>query len=211
MIFRENNWANQFFQTGIWATDLTGIAGVNSGDNRMYWSNDASTPIEDVRAMVTAMLKATGKVPNTLVLGREVMDVLLDHPDIIDRLKYGQTAGAVAQTDLSDLAALFKIPRVFVLNAIQNTAEEGEPDVIEFIGDSKSALLCYAAPTAGLRTASAGYTFSWNGFLGASALGSRIRKFRHELINSDRVEIDMAYAPKVVATKLGTFLDGIVE
>lgn len=211
LIFREANWASTFFKTSVWGTDLNGHATLDTGNNRVFWDIDSSTPIEHIRAAVDAMLGNTGFLPNTLVLGRAVLTALLDHPDIIDRLKYGQSSGNVAATDLSDLAALFKIDRIFVMNAIQNTAAEGATNAHSFIADSKSALLCYSAPTPGLMTPTAGYSFSWNGFMGSSASGSRIKKFRMDNLNSDRVEIDMAYTPKLVSAELGTYLDNIVQ
>jgi hypothetical protein len=59
-------------------------------------------------------------------------------------------------------------------------------------------------------TPTAGYTFSWNGLLGASAMGGRIKKFRMENLSSDRVEIEMAFDQKLVSADLGYFWDTIV-
>lgn len=209
MIKREKVWATNFFAATIWTTDITGVSGVPGAGQVKQWNDAASTPIEDIRAQRTAQKVLTTLRPNTLVIGSEVLDALLDHPDIIDRLKYGQTPGSAADVDLSDLVALFKIPRIFVMDAVENTAAEGAAESNAFIG-GKGALLCYVPDAPGLRTASAGYTFSWTGFLGAGTMGQRIRKFRQERINSDRIEIDMAFDQKLVAADLGTFFDTVV-
>jgi hypothetical protein len=58
-------------------------------------------------------------------------------------------------------------------------------------------------------TPSAGYTFTWNGYLGASETGSRIKVIRADLLESDRVEIDMAYDQKLVSADLGYFFGAI--
>jgi hypothetical protein len=162
-----------------------------------------------VRAAKRAIAESTGFEPNKLVLGRAVFDVLLDHPDIIDRVKYGQTQGAPAAANKLVLASLLGVDEVLVMNAIQNTAAEGQAAVHSFIG-GKHALLCYAAPSPGLMTPTGGYTFSWTGMLGNGAEGNRIRSFRLEAIRSDRVEIDMSFDMKLISADLGGFFSGIV-
>ena len=98
--------------------------------------------------------------------------------DIVGRLDRGQTTGPVVVMR-ENLAALFELEQVLVMDAIHNTAKEGATASHSFIG-GKHALLCYAAPSPGLMTPSAGYTFSWTGYVGASDNGVRIKRFRME-------------------------------
>lgn len=209
LIKREKLWVGKYFTTSVWGKDITGVSATPTGDERLQWNDAASTPIENIREGKTYVLEDTGFEPNTLVIGKRVYDALVDHPDIIDRIKYGQTPGAPAMTTLMALMALFELDRIFVMKAIENTAAEGQTNVHSFIG-GKHALLCYSAPNPGLMTPSAGYTFSWTGFLGAGAEGNRIKRFRIEAIESDRVEIQMAFDQKKVAADLGYFFSGIV-
>jgi hypothetical protein len=151
--------------------------------------------------------------PNTLVLTQKILDVLTEHPDILDRLKYGQTPGSAAQIELSDIQGLFKIPRILVMGAVENTAPEtnvaghGTPAFIQ----EKNAWLGYVAPNPGRYTPSAGYTFFWQGYLGTGAQGQRISRFRFEPIKSDRVEIEMGFDPKVVCAPCGMFLENVIS
>lgn len=210
LIKREKLFVSKFFAGSIWTNDLDGVASAPGNGQVLQWNDANSTPIENIRAGKTTVLESTGFEPNTLVIGQRVLDALLDHPDIIDRVKYGQTAGrGAAQIDLSDLQALFKLDRIFVMKSVENTGKEGQSNSHSFIG-GKKALLCYSAPTPGLMTPTAGYTFSWNGLLGSGAQGSRIKRFRMEAISSDRVEIEMAFDQKLVAADLGYFFDTIV-
>lgn len=209
LIKREKLFVSKFFGTGLWGTDYTGVSSGASGTDILQWNDANSTPIESIRAAKRSIAESTGFEPNKLVLGRAVYDALLDHPDIIDRLKYGQTAGGVANTSTSDLAALFKVGEILVMNAVENTGKEGQANSHSFIG-GKNALLCYAADTPGLMTPTAGYTFSWTGLLGAGAEGNRIKSFRMENIGADRVEIDMCFDQKLVSADLGQFFSGIV-
>lgn len=209
LLHREKEWAAKYFALSIWTTDVTGVSGAPGANQVKQWNDAASTPIEDIRAARTAVKLLTGMRPNTLVLGAEVVDSLYDHPDVIDRVKYGQMPGSPADINLSDLALLFKVPRIFVMDAIENTAKEGAAESNAFIG-GKSALLCYVAASAGLETPTAGYTFSWTGFVGAANMGQRITKIRAPLIKSDRIEIEMAFDQKLISADLGYFFETIV-
>jgi hypothetical protein len=209
LIRREKIFVNNFFQGGLWTNDWDGVAAAPSGNQVLQWNDANSNPIENVRAAKTTILESTGFEPNKLVLGRKVYDALVDHPDIVDRIKYGQTAGDAAMANRQTLAKLFEVESIEVMNAIENTAQEGRAAVHSFIG-GKKALLCYAAPTPGLMQPSAGYTFSWTGYMGAGAEGNRIRSFRMENLKSDRVEIEFAFDQKLISADLGFFWDTIV-
>jgi hypothetical protein len=58
---------------------------------------------------------------------------------------------------------------------------------------------------------SAGYTFSWNGWMGASQLGHRIKRFRMEHLEADRVEVQMAFDHKIVAPDVGYFFENAAD
>lgn len=210
MIKREKLWVSKYFAGSLWTGgDYDGVASSPTGSQVLQWNDANSTPIENVRMAKTAVLESTGFEPNTLVIGQRVFDALIDHPDIVDRVKYGQTSGGPAMVDTAELQALLKVQRVLVMKAVENTGKEGAANSHSFIG-GKKALLCYSTPTPGIMTPTAGYTFSWNGHLGAGAMGSRIKKFRMENLASDRVEIEMAFDQKLVSTDLGFFFDTIV-
>jgi hypothetical protein len=153
------------------------------------------------------MLESTGYEPNTLVLNQRVMDALVDHPDIIDRIKYSGGVGNQnpARTSVQALAQLFEVDRILVTRAIQNTAAEGDANVHSFIGGN-NALLTYVPPTPGLMTPSAGYTFTWSGYQGASnEFGVSVTRREREIIKATEVEAEMAYVHKLVSAELGVF------
>jgi hypothetical protein len=209
LIKREKLWVSKFFTGGVWGSQLTGVSGTPGTNEIKQWNDAASTPIQDVRRIKRVMAENTGFEPNKLVLGRAVYDALLDHPDIIDRIKYGQTPNGPAVAGRSTLAALLEMDEIVVMNAIENVTKEGQVPVHHFIGGNH-ALFAYAAPSPGLMTPSAGYTFGWTGLIGAGPEGQRIRQFRMELIGSDRVEIDMCFDQKLVGADLGAFLYNLV-
>ncbi len=208
LLRKEKEWAGAHFVTGAWTTELAGVAATPGAGQFLRWDDAASTPIEDVRTGIRTVHESTGFRPNRMVLGRQVYDSLLDHPDIVGRLDRGQTSGP-AMVMKESLAALFEIDEILVMDAIENTAAEGVPNVHAFIG-GKNALLLYTPRTPGLMIPSAGYTFTWNGLLGGGALATRISRMRVDLRKSDRIEIEMAFDQKKVAADLGAFfLDAV--
>lgn len=211
LINREVAWTARYFTGSVWSRDYDGSAAPTTGQY-LHWSDPASDPIGIIRATATNIQEATGFRPNVLVLGQRVIDGMVDHPDFIDRIKYGASPGQPAIVNRQALAALFEVDRIVVASAVRNTAKEGATESNAFIA-GKNALLVYAAPNPGVMTPSAGYTFSWVGRVGAGAAGQGfvVSKFRRQNeVKADRVEVEAAYDQKLVAADLGAFFEGIV-
>jgi len=209
LIKKEKVWVANYFTTSKWTTDRVGVAAGPTGTQFLQWDQANSTPIEDVWASKETILMSTGFEPNTLTLGYSVFRVLINHPDIVERVKYGQTPGRPAMISEAELAALFKVDNVYVMRAIENTAKEGQTNTHAFIG-GKHALLSYTPGAPSLMTPAAGYTFSWTGYTGAASMGQRISKFRMDHLKADRVEIEQAFDLKLVSADLGLFFSGAV-
>jgi hypothetical protein len=205
MLKRDLDWTSTFMTTSVWEKDMTGVSSGPTGDQFLQWDNVSSDPIQDVQNGLTRVQQNTGYKPNVLVMGHEVFATLRNHADILDRIKYTQRG--LMTEDL--LAGLFGVSRIVVADAIKNTANEGATASMAFIV-GKSALLCYANPNPGIMQPSAGYVFTWGGLLGASAFGTRISRFRQQNLKADRVEGEMAYDMKVIASDLGYFFTSAV-
>ena len=217
MINRERNWVQKFFVSGLWRYDMNGAGNrsgtidltSNANNNVVYWNNAAGTPIEDVR-LASRIVGLSGHRPNVMVLSREVYDILVDHDDIIGRLNRGQTTGT-AMANRDDLARLFEVEELLVMDGIYNSGNIAAANPTNAYIGGKHALLAFRAPMPSLIMPSAGYTFNWNGYLGATPTGDRIKRFRMEQLNSTRIEIESAYDQKIVAVNLACFFNGIVQ
>lgn len=209
LIKRERLFAANFMAAGLWTYDYTGVAAGPVGTQVLQWNDAASTPIEDVWDAKQSILEHTGFEPNKLILGYPVYKTLVNHPDIIDRVKYGQTAGRPAMVDVSELAQVFKVDEVLVSRGIVNTALIGGAANRSFI-NGKKVLLVYAPSSPGLMTPTGGYIFSWTGYLGAGPEGNRIKRLRMDLKSADRVEIEIAFDMKLISADLGAFWDTVV-
>lgn len=217
LIRRERNWVSKHFVPGVWAQGLVGVdAGPSPGTEFLQWRDPLSTPIQDIRNAKRSVLETTGFEPNKIVLGKAVYDALVDHPEIIERVKFGQTPGAPAQANANTLSQILELDEVLVSKAVFNAGAAGTSyataaanEQSQFIAGDH-ALLAYVNPIPAIEMPSAGYTFSWNGWMGATGMGHRIKQFRMEPLESDRVEVQMAFDQKQVGADLGFFFQHAV-
>lgn len=91
-----------------------------------------------------------------------------------------------------------------MLNSTYNAGSLGEEDM-QFICDSKGALLCYAAPNPAIDEASAGYTFAWD-MLGNGQYLAFDQYEGEKGTHTEYVEGLMSYTPEKVCDELGYFL-----
>ncbi len=203
---REIQFVNDFMTTGKWATDVTGVAASPTTGQTIQWSDYTnSDPIEDIEAGKAQILSVTGLEANTLVLGYDVFRQLKNHPDLVDRIKY--TSSQTITEDM--LARMFDIDRVLVSKSIKATNAEGATGAYSFT-TGKTAMLAHVAPNPGILTPSAGYTFSWTGVSQGMGLTIGTSSFRLESLRATRVEAELAFDNKVVASDLGYFWNTIV-
>lgn len=203
---REIQFVNDFMTTSKWATDVTGVAASPTTGQTVQWSDYTnSDPIEDIEAGKAQILSTTGMEANTLVLGYDVFRKLKNHPDLVDRIKY--TSSQTITEDM--LARMFDIDRVLVSKSVKATNAEGASAAYGFT-TGKTALLCHVAPSPGILTPSAGYTFSWTGVSQGMGLTIGTSSFRLESLRATRVEAELAFDNKVVASDLGYFWNTIV-
>lgn len=200
---QEKDFANAYFKTGVWGTDWTGHASTNTGSNFIKFDLYAtSTPVQTIDRAKDVVESATGYEVNTMVMGKDVFNVLKEHPAIIDRIKY--TTSDVVTEQM--LAKYFGVDRLFVGKVLQNTAAEGAADSISRLY-ADGILLTHTAPSPGLLTPSAGYTFAWTGYAGLQAGTYQIPM---PLVKATRVETEASWSNKVVAADLGIFLSDVI-
>lgn len=206
LIDREVDFANTFFSAGVWGSQATPAN---------LWSDYTnSTPIADVTtARRTMQLKSGGFKPNTMVVGKEVRDILINHPDILARLNGGATVSNTALITNAKLAEIFEVENFYVMEAVQNTSAEGIAESNAFIG-GKHALLVHTPSSAGLMTPAAGLTFAWNNLQGVQNLGVTVESFSDDALRrvgvAEHIQAKMAYDMKVVGADLGYFFNSVI-
>ena len=206
LIDREEKFASTFFAAGVWTGQSTPAN---------LWSDYTnSTPITDVTTARRAMqLTSGGYKPNTMVVGKEVRDILINHPDILARLNGGATVSNTALVTNAKLAEIFEVENFYVMEAVKNSGAEGLAESNAFIG-GKHALLTHTPSSAGLMTPAAGLTFAWNSISGVNNLGVSIESFSDDALKrmqvAEHIQAKLAYDMKVVGADLGYFFNTVV-
>jgi len=206
---QEIHFLENFWKTGVWGLDAVGDGG--GANDFVKWSNvGASSPIEDLRGYMRHIRRnLMGRNANTLVLGDLAYDVLADHPDVLDRIKYSSSSERPAIATPNLIAQLLGLERVLVGNVIYTTDPEGTATPTYTAGFDDDALLLYVAKSPSLRQPSAMYTFFWRNVFG----GTRLIRQRRDP-QSDRgwlIEGMTYYDMKGLAPDAGVFLSDAVD
>lgn len=196
---QEINFAGTIFTTSVWTGSSTGadITVTNKWDD--YGLSD---PIVDLRKERRAVRQKIARHANVLLMGEDVMDTLIDHPLLVDRVKY--TGGDVTE-DL--LKRLLRIEKVIVAESMSVTSVEGATVVLaDLFADD--ALLLYLPAAPGLFTPSACYNFTQRMFSG----GDRIltRRIRDDERMIDIIEGRIANQFKVIDANAGAFFNDLL-
>lgn len=198
LIRKERGFAADFMIAGVWGTDVAGTT------DFVKWSTYASSdPFNDIRLAVRTVSQNTGMEANTAVTGSIVEDKLMNHPDLIDRMKH--VTQATAANLSSALSAVLGV-NLIVSKATYNSANTGQAASMGFIIDD-DMLVCYVDPSNDVMTATAGKTFIWEPGGGQGSIDT----YRDEPAKSDVVREMEQWDQKATATDCGYFLADVVD
>jgi len=199
LLNREITIAADMFIAGIWGTSVVGGVGF------ILWDDyDNSNPVTDVSAAKQTIQKSTGKKANTLVMGKEVFDILTEHPILLD--KYKHTAAGIL--DQEEIRKALKVDRLIVGEAVYESTAEGGAGTTGYIW-GKNALLCHVPARPGKRVAAAGYTFVWK-LADAGRYTVAVSNTRQDWRDRDLLKGKHAFDHKLVGTDLGYFFGAAV-
>ena len=209
-IHQDIAFANAFFRKGVWANELEGIDDTNPTSKQFIkWSNGNSDPITFIAEQKLAMKEKTGRMPNRLAMGANVMNALRKHPGILERVKYGGTSANPAQVSQKAIAELFEVQHLTVMNSIHNKAKQGKEADMGFIADPGAILLAYAPDSPSINEPSAVYIFQWD-MLGDGQILPMFNYPGEGGTHSEYIEGLMAYDMKKTADDLAVFCTGVV-
>lgn len=192
----EELWVTNYFTTGKWGTDRTGVASGPTGDQFVKWNVSTATPIDDIRLSSNNVLAKTGRRPNVLVINPKVLAALEDHSSIVDRIKYTSDRTVTPEV----LARLFRLDEVLIAESVIDSSVDGAAASTGFV-IGNHALLVYRPQRAGRKIPAGGYTFVWKD----TDFDVMIKQFRMEEFEADRIEGNIYFDMKLVASKVGVF------
>lgn len=201
LITKEQDWANTYFKSGVWANNEA------AGTDFAAWDNfSLSDPQDDIERARVGMKKTTGIMPNTLVVSLQVHKSLKLHPLLRDQVKYTSADSLTPAL----IARLLEVERYVILGAVVNdVADDQEASDFKFIAGNHAAMF-YVPSAPSLMTPSAGYSFAWTGYLGAADGAGQISRWYNQDTKSTIVEIEQTWDHKQVAADMGWFFENAV-
>ena len=175
------------------------------GTDFIAWDDeDNSNPPEDIDAYSATIEQNTGVTPNTLVIGRQVFNILRRHPILVDMFKYT----GVGILNEAQVAQALGVEKLLIGRAVQRTSHEGASSATQAYVWGKHALLLYVPARPAIREPAAGYTFVWN--IDGSGFNVAITPWTDESRDSDVLKGKHAFDFKVVGTDLGAWFGNVM-
>jgi hypothetical protein len=169
-----------------------------SGDNR--WDDFIhSNPLSKIREMKEAIRSKIFQYPNTMIVASNVHTKLIDHPVIVDRIKYTQLGITTEQL----LAKLFEIDNYLVAGGGYISSAEGQAEVQANIWD-KTVILAYVNPSAGIKQITFAYLFRRNGY-------RMVERWRDDPLRSDWVRVSDKYDYHIISNVAGYRLGTVIS
>jgi hypothetical protein len=151
-----------------------------------------SDPISNLRTGKSTVHSRIFMEPNTTILPYQVMTILEDHPDFIERIKYSERG--IVTSDL--IGAVLGIDRIVIPGVGINNAALGQPVSLGYLW-GKDVIMAWVPPRPGLKIPAFAYEYKWTGSPGGQA--QYVDRWREEKRKSDLVRVCRYYDLKLVA------------
>lgn len=202
-------FAKKFFQAGVWTNELTGVSSAPGASQFWQFDNANCNPITLFDGLRTELKRQGRRAPNGLALGADAYDALKNNQIILERIKYSGSTPNPATVNTNVLAQLFGVDKVVVIESTYNAAKPGAPVDMQYICDSKSALLYYAPSAPAIDEPAAGYIFAWD-MLGDGQFMPMAQWLGENGTHTEFIEGLMAYDMKQTGQDLAVFMKSCV-
>lgn len=155
-------FAEKYFKADVWENVKTGSSTASTSDEFVHF-DDANADIVGLFDEVKRDILLKGRrLPNKLTLGYDAYIGMKNHPQFLERVVGSGSTPNPARVNEQVISTVLEIPTVKVIYSTQNEANIGQKANMQFICDSKAALLSYAPDTPAVDEPSAGYIFTWD-------------------------------------------------
>lgn len=145
-----------------------------------------SDPIANLRTGKATIHSRIFTEPTVGIIPYQVMTVLEDHPDFLERIKYSERAIMSAEL----LSSVLGIPKIIIPGVGINNANLGQPVSLGYLW-GKDVILAYVPPRAGIKIPAYGYEFTWG--------VQFVDRWREEKRVSDLIRVRRRYDLKLTA------------
>lgn len=174
----------QLFTKTSWSLNVSLAAGGQ-------WTSNTTTtnPIPTMDTAATTVIQNSGYKPNFAIMRRSSFIAAKNHVSVLDRIKY-----VSADVTLETMKGLFDLPEILLASAVEDTSNLGITESISEIWNDNVFVGYKPARPSPLRP-SCGYMFRRN--------KPMVKRWRVEERESEAIEVNMEYVPKVVASLAG--------
>jgi hypothetical protein len=217
LLAKEKAFVESFLKPGIWTTNRVGAANP-TGTQFRKWSDAASDPVRDIGNLQVEMLRVGKRKPNKMLMTIDVWNVLRNHPDIMERIRYTGSNTDPAKINLRAVAGLFEVDSIEIMQTVVNNSLEGVEDAQGFpptndqFMASNVVLYAFVSGAVGLMAPCAGAQFIHNRYISTGLDGGpAIRRYPGvEGKKGEYIEAEMSMDRRVVAPDLGALLTEVI-
>lgn len=169
------------------------MAGTSALSGTSMWDNALSTPIKNIRDAKEAVRAKIGQEPRSILIGPAVWNILQDHAQIVDRIKYSQLGVTTEQL----LARLFDVDEVIIPKSVEFSGTAFTVAGTAFTDIWGKNVLVFAKQAPSLQYMGLGLQFRWN-YNAAGNQGVRVRRYRDEEREGEYIEAEEYYDLKAI-------------
>ena len=213
LIRRERAFVSAALGTSIWGNDVAGHASTVDSTHHVFFDNASADIINTLHSWTNTVEKNTSFRPNRFVTTPDVVRVMMNDADILDRHKYtsSEPISLKAIANLCGIGSPDDPGEIVQMSASYNTAAENATASMSWMAGDVG-LLMYAAPSPQIDAPSALYTFSWSDFDRAVAASgaAAIDVYREEGIKSDIYRGIAHFDVVVAASDCGVYFSDLL-
>lgn len=190
ILSRVEQSVSNLFTTTNWSLNVS-LAAANAWTANTTVSN----PIPIVDTASTTVILNSGMQPNYGVFNRTTFVAVKNHLSVLDRTKY-----VTSEMTINIMKGLFDLPQLLVSLTQVDTSELGETEAISALWGASMFVGWKPARPSPLAP-SAGYLFEKSRAL--------VKRWRDETRESEAIEVNKSYTPRVVASLAGYLINGV--
>lgn len=161
------------------------------------WDAAGSTPITDIKNAISIIQGRIGARPTTVVMSRPVWDVLVEHDQVADRLKY-----TTREFTPNILAQWLEVREILISEALINTAVEGATESLSYVF-SDNVIIAYVPQNPAINEPAFGYCPTVRNFT--------VERYRDEPAVSTVIRVRHETAEVITAVDAGHMLRDVLS
>jgi hypothetical protein len=160
------------------------------------WDQANSTPITDLKNTIVAVSQRIGVRPTTVVISRPVWEVLIEHSQVADRLKF---TNATFSTDI--LARWLEVREVVIGDMVMDTAVEGATPNLQYVWGDR-VVIAFVPQRPAINQPAFAYRPTLSNFV--------VERYRDEPSRSTVIRVRHEVAEVVTAPDAGHLLNDVL-